>query len=213
MTNTLSVDQAITKLAESYKIWVIGAGRKQPVLPQQAFREGSDHNYNLKGSPPRKYLQWEKQTFGINLGWTDDAEPATGRRASRWFFARQGNSTGPVRYGERIALGYGGSPSFVQDEERSVGINLGWSKAPVFEWTLLGGADGSAVDCGDRLAIHNTRAGSPRTPGVLIHFDRTVGGDIGWPDSQTWWDQAKDKLAGMAREAVTKLVMAKLSGC
>jgi hypothetical protein len=212
MTNTSNVDEVITKLARSYKIWSIGSGRTVPVLPQREFREGSDRNYNLKGSPPRKYLQWEKQTFGINLGWTDDAEPATGRRVSRWFFTRHGAGTGPVEYGERIALGYGTAPSFLRYEERTVGINLGWSGAPVFEWTLLGGPRGGPVGTGERLAIHNAKAGTARVPGVLIHFDRTVGGDIGWPDSRTWWDQAKDKLAGLTSEAIAKLVMAKLNG-
>lgn len=127
MTNTLSVDQAITKLADSYKIWTIGAGRTQQVLPQQAFREGADRNYNLKGSPPRKYLQWEEQTFGINLG---------------------------------------------------------WSTTPVHEWQLLGGINGTPVRCGDRLAIHNLKAGSPRTPGVLIHFDGRSAGTSGGPTAR-----------------------------
>jgi hypothetical protein len=47
---------------------------------------------------------------------------------------------------------------------------------------------------------------------VLIYFDRTFGGNIGWPNSQTWWDQAKDMLPGLAKDVVTKLVMAKLNG-
>ncbi|GAB3006825.1 hypothetical protein GCM10027184_75380 [Saccharothrix stipae] len=203
----------ITKLAQSYKIWSIGSGPAVPVLPQRNFAEGSARNYSLKGSPPRKYLRWEKQTFGINLGWTDDAEPATRLKVSRWFFTRHGADTGPVKYGERIALGYGIAPSYLRYEERTVGINLGWSVTPVFEWTLLGGPRGGPVGTGERLAIHNAKACTATVPGVLIHFDRTVGCDIGWPDSQPWWDQAKDKLAGFTKEAITKLVMAKLNGC
>lgn len=212
MTDTSTVDEAVTQLAEHYKQWVIGTGTTQPVMPQNTFREGSDRNYNLKNTRTRTFLQYEEQTFGINLGWTDDASPQTARRVSRWFFTRPGGAAGQLRYGEPIAVGYGKAPSFLHYEHRTVGINLGWVRDPAFEWKLLGGVAGRPVNCGDRLAIHNTKAGSAQAPGVLIYFDRTAGGDIGWPDSQTWWDQAKDKLPGLAKDAVTKLVMAKLNG-
>ncbi|WP_181774952.1 hypothetical protein [Amycolatopsis pittospori] len=212
MTHTVNVDTVAGQLADSYKQWVFGAEKRRPLMPQHAFKEGSDRNYNLKGTEPRKFLQWEEQDFGINLGWTDDASPSTGVRVSRWFAARPGGATAQVKYGEPIALGYGKSPSFIRYENRTFGINLGWSKTPVFEWRLLGGVTGRPVECGDRLAIHNAKAGSADVPGVLIHFDRTVGGDIGWPDSQSWWDQVKDKLPGIAKDALTALIMAKLRG-
>ena len=69
---------------------------------------------------------------------------------------------------------------------------------------VVGHVTGRPVNCGDRVAIHNAKAGSTQSPDALIYFDRTVGGDIGWPDSKIWWDQAKD--------AMTKMVMAKLGG-
>ena len=211
MTKTSNVDDVITKLAQLYKVWSIGSGRTVPVLPQREFREASDRNYSLKGSPPRKYLQWEKQAFGINLGWTGDANPATGLKVLRWFFARHDADTGPVKYGERIALGYGIAPSFLRYEERAVGVNLGWTGTPVFEWALLGGPRGGPVGTSEQRAIHNAKAGTSQVPGVLIYFDRIVGAHIGWPDSQTLWDQVKDKLVGFTSEAIAKLVMAKLN--
>ena len=42
---------------------------------------------------------------------------------------------------------------------------------------------------GDWLAIYNTKAQQP-----LIYFDRTVGGDIGWPNSETWPAQIADRV-------------------
>jgi hypothetical protein len=111
MTKKQAVDEAITKLAESCKIWIIGAGRQDPVRPQNTFREATDRN------------------------------------------------------------GRGTSPSFLRYQERASGINLGWAE------------------------------------------DRTVGGDIGRPDSRTWWGQAEDQPAWPAEEAVVKLVMSKLKGC
>jgi hypothetical protein len=77
---------------------------------------------------------------------------------------------------------------------------------------LLGGPRGGPVGIGERLAIHNTRAGTSQAPGVFIRFDRTVGADLGWPDSQNWWDQFKDKLAGLTSGAVAGFVMTKLNG-
>jgi hypothetical protein len=51
-----------------------------PLLAKPSFTGPTDRNTNLKNSRERKFLQWEKQTFGINLGWTDDASPATAVR-------------------------------------------------------------------------------------------------------------------------------------
>jgi hypothetical protein len=211
MTDTLTTDQAVTQQAEQYKQWVIGSGRRGPVLAQNAFKDGSERNYNLKGLQEHgNFLQWEKQTWGINLGWTDDHSAATAARVSRWFFARPGGGTGQLKYGETIALGNGKSPSFLRYESRTFGINLGWSDGPVFEWKLLGKPAGQPVQCGDRLAIYNAKAGSDTVPGVLIAFDRTVGGDIGWPDSKTWFEQAADELVAFGKKKATELVMKKL---
>jgi len=94
--------------AAHWKQWIIGADvRGRPVLPKHDFGGPKDRSYNLKNSKVRKFLQWERQTFGINLGWTDDAEPETGRKVARWFFARAGNSNEPIKYGESIAIGNG----------------------------------------------------------------------------------------------------------
>jgi hypothetical protein len=212
MTQTTNVDTVVTQLAESYKQWVFGAGRTGPLIPQNVFSEGAEHLYNLKGTGERKFLQWESQQFGINIGWTDDASSETARRVSRWFFGRRGGGSGPVRFGESIAIGYGTVPSFLRYEDRTFGINLRWVAEPPYEWTVLGGVSGSPVNRGDRVALHNAKAGTAQVPGVLLSFDRTVGADLGWPDSKTWWDQVKDKVPGLAKDALAALIMAKLRG-
>lgn len=169
--------------------------QRHAMLTKANFNGPADRNTNLKNSRTRKFLQWEEQSVGINLGWTDNAEPATAVRVSRWFLTRQSSSQGPVRYGETIALGYGKDPSFIRYEDRTFGINLGWSDSPVFEWKLLGGRAGQPVSSGDWLAIYNKRAAD-----CLIYFDRTVGGDIGWPSSQTWTDQLGDILTQAVKD-------------
>jgi hypothetical protein len=165
-----------------------------PLRAKTDFNGSANRNVNLTNSMERRFLQWEHQTWGINLGWTDDASPATAKRVSRWFFTRK-DTTHPIRYGDRIALGYGGSPSYIYYAHRTFGINLDWSHTPRFEWKLLGGKIGKPVRSGDWLAIYNTETKQP-----LIYFDRTVGGDIGWPDSETWPDQITDVAMQFIRD-------------
>src|SRR5215831_7298670 len=89
-------------LVEGMKQWVIGAGDDKPVLPKTRFADHPEVNYNLLGLIIRKFLQHEEKTYGINLGWTDDASPQTGAKVARWFFVRGGTGDEPVRYGEVI---------------------------------------------------------------------------------------------------------------
>ena len=189
------MNELVNNEIKRYKQWMIGATKPQAkVLPQAAFIENSARNYNLKGSAIRKYLQYEKQPFGINLGWTDDGSNETGDKVSRWFFDRGGNSESPIKFGEEIAIGYGKSPSFIHYDNRRIGINLSWSDEPVFEWKLLGGKIGEPVHTQEWIAIFNGKSKE-----CLIYFDRDAGGDIGWPSSQTWGEALRD-LAGEITE-------------
>jgi len=197
-TMTIAATDQTTMVVDFLKQFMFDPNqRHHELLTKPTFGGPSDRNYNLKNSRTRRFLQWEEQTFGINLGWTDDDDPGTATRVSRWFIARPTGSAGPVRYGESIALGYGKDPSFIRYEDRTVGINLNWSNSPVFEWKLLGGPAGRAVRSGDWLAIYNKRAGD-----CLIYFDRTLGGDIGWPSSKTWTQQFTEHLGKLLTQAV-----------
>lgn len=159
-----------------------------------SFSGPARRNTNLKNTMEQRFLQWESQTFGINLGWTDDVSTATANRVSRWFFTRN-DTTHPIRYGNTVALGNGGSPSYIRYAERTFGINLEWSSTPRYEWKLLGGKKGQIVRSGDRISIYNTVTKQP-----LIYFDRTVGGDIGWPNSETWGEQVGDVVMGFIKD-------------
>lgn len=106
---------------------------------------------------------------------------------SRWFFTRPDGTTRPLRYGDRVAIGNGDNPSYIRYAHQTWGINLDYSRAPRYEWKLLGGKVGTQVRSGDWLAIYNTVTRQP-----LISFDRNVGADLGWPDSERWEDQVDD---------------------
>jgi len=92
-------------------------------------------------------------------------------------------------------------------KSREFGVNLDWSSKPVYEWQLLGGPFGQPVNTRARLAIYNQKV--PWKNGLgefLIYFDRTVGVDIGWPDSKTWGDPLTD----LATQELKKAVMDEL---
>jgi hypothetical protein len=184
------------------KQWVVLADHTKagPIKPKTSFKGPASRNYQLKNKQLRKFLQWEDQ-IGMNIGWTDDAEPATAKKVQRWFFMRDGENDTPVRYGEWLALGNGNAPSFAHYESRTVGVNLQWHDAPAFQWKLLGGKKGTPVKTGEYLAIYNGKAKEP-----FIYMDRTVGGDVGWPSSKTWGEQFQDKLGDLAGKALDRAI-------
>lgn len=190
-----------SNIVAEYKQWMIGANGSGPVIPHSERDHRS--NFNLKGLVPKKFLQYEKQGAGrgINIGWTDTASAATATKSSQWHFSRKSGASGPILYGETIAIGWGnGKEPYIGYSKRKVGINLDWSKRPVYEWTLLGGEPQTPVDSGkDWLVIYNLRHNAP-----LIYFDRSVGGHIGWPDSQKWGLQT---VKAMGNRIVTNEVV------
>jgi hypothetical protein len=205
-------DPVVEALVAEYKQWLLGATKpKGPVLPKASFEPHPERSYSLKNNRNHHYLQHEEQTWGINLGWTDDGSNQTGDKVARWFFARKGTSETPISFGETIALGNGKQPSFVRYEKREWGINLGYSDTPFFEWKFLGGKSGAPVNTQEWIAIYNEKAKE-----CLVYFDRTVGvgAFIGWPSSKGWDDQAtgwlKDQITLENIGKATALLLAAL---
>lgn len=194
VTNAYALSEAeIHNMAES-KEWVIGANPgASGHLYAKSKREGpKSYNYNLKGLVPRKFLHYEKQGYlgGINLGWTDNASAKTGNKRAKWYFTRSSNTQGPILYGEPLAIAWG-KAGYIHYASRNSGINLDWSKNPRYEWKILGGKNGTAVQRGkDKVIIYNTKHKYP-----LIHFKRKGAGHIGWPDSTDW------SIRGQARDS------------
>jgi hypothetical protein len=195
---------AVASLADDLKQWVIGG--TGALQPKRKFDGRPERNFNLRGLKIDKYLQHEKQSVGINIGWTDDASAKTAAKVTRWFFARESSDDSALRYGETIALANGGDPSFVVHEHRTLGVDLGWQEKPekpAFQWKVLGGTVGTPVQVGQKVALFNEKANE-----CLIYFDRNAGGDIGWPTSQRWEDQLKALAVKAGEEAAKKAVLA-----
>jgi hypothetical protein len=190
-----------------YKQWRIGDGAGGKIYPQSLRTNARSQSYNIKGKVLSKYLQYERQGAGrgINLGWTDNDSKQTATARAKWHFVRTFDQTTPrakpMRYGEKFALawdfgslGWGSkNKPFVKYASRTVGINLNWSKEPSYEWTILGGEPGTEVERGDWVVIYNLNHEQP-----LMYFNRTLGGNIGWPDSSRFGPKPVRKKSNMA---------------
>jgi hypothetical protein len=203
MTDSLAAHstQDVQRLAEYLAQWRILApdGRPTDVRPGK--------RYLLKNSTNRHFLGYKPQgTFGgINLGFTDDAEPSTAAKVVHWEFVNRNRT--PVKYDEPVAIRC--RDGYLRYGHRDVGINLHWSDNPVAEWRLLGGRRGTPVKTGEKFSIFNMHSadGEP-----LIYFKREIGGNIGWPSSQTLFDQTFDWLKDAAQKALIEYVRGQAGG-
>jgi hypothetical protein len=209
-TNTV-IEQTIDK----YRQWELGGGRfkgaGQEVDTLDGWQENSGRSFNLKHRDQKRYLGWEKWGVGrgVNLGYSDDAGTETARQRARWFFRRSSGS-GPVRYGEPIAMGYGTSPSYYK-YAKTLGpvVNVENTGTPSYEWRFIGGpgTKGRPVRTGEWLAIFNDVEND-----FLIYFNRDVGVALGWPDSKTIIGRAADLVAEAASAALKEYIKSLVSG-
>ena len=172
-------DARVREYTKLFHNWVFNANERGYLRASPARAGSGTYWVSLKGIPPIKFLQYERQPRGINLGWTTNAAASTERASRRFFFVKRSGDTGTIRYGDRLALAWDRPKPFIRYKRRKNGINLVWSDRPSFEWTILGGGrNGSPVAQGGRAALFNTVHDHP-----MHYFDRSRAGHIGWPDS------------------------------
>lgn len=203
MTDSLTAhsSQDVQQLAEYVKQWKILNldGSKADIRPGK--------RYLLKNSTNRHLLQYKKQGTlgGINLGFSDDAEPSTAAKVVHWEFVNRHRT--PLKYDEPIAIRC--KDDYLRYGQRSVGINLDWADSPVFEWRLLGGRPGTSVTTSDWFSIFNMHS-QPGEP--LIYFEREIGGNIGWPSSRTLLDQGFSWAKEAAQKALAEYFKSQAGG-
>jgi hypothetical protein len=208
MTDSLTAHSGseTEQFAESLKQWKI----YHPDGPGAEVRSGKQ--YLLKNSTNRHFLRYKEQLFcAINLGFTDDAEPATAAKSVQWAFVTR-DGGGPVRYDEPVAIRC--RDGYLYYGSRDCGINLKWSKTPVFEWRLLGGRPGTRVRTQDWLSIFNEHSenGKPVVREPLIYFRREFGGNIGWPSSKTLLGHLGEWAEDAVKEAVVQYLKSQTGG-
>ncbi len=148
MTDSLTTKATpeIQRAAEYFKQWTI----LDPNGAQTDIRP--DRRYLLKNNTNRHFLAYKEQNFGINLGFTDDAEPSRAKKVVHWSFVNERRT--PVKYGEPVAIRC--KDGYLHYGQRPWGINLDWSDTPIYEWRLLGAKPGTVVKTRDWLCIFNT---------------------------------------------------------
>ncbi len=198
-------DKDVLELVKNWKQWRFGGpSTPTPLMPQPSFKENSETNYTLSNTQNGKFVQWDDRT-GFNAKFSDDNKPETAKKVRRWFITRQGSATGPIKYGERIAIGNGKKPSYVKHEQMTFGVDLQWKDDPAFEWKILGGKVGEPVKTGDLVAIFNEKSAEGKGE-CLIYFHRDVGISLGWPTSTDWKDRLTEAAFDYAKSrAVTYL--------
>jgi len=180
------------------KTWTIGGGSGN-IRSSNSYSDNS--GYTMYSSPNKEYLTYKHQDWGINLGFVGDSNRRTGH------FRTPDNAERDILSGEPVAFAVGGEEKqFLFYAHRDYGINLNWSKDPVFQWRLFREDDqlGVPIQLGSVVAIMNEKGDDP-DPDFFIYHKRTVGGQIGWPSTPGFWDNvwnvAKGKAGKYARDA------------
>ncbi|MEH6631787.1 MAG: hypothetical protein V7776_13205 [Halopseudomonas aestusnigri] len=184
----VSLNEIIADVAP-LRQWMFNANTTGTVTPSKANSTPIKHS--LKNKARRRFLQYEKQKYGINLGWTDNAAVQT-EKDSRGFAATLPNNRKILRYGDVVALSWGQRKPYLRYKKREWGINLVWAHNPSYEWKVLGGRDRAPVQKGkDWVILFNMAHSEP-----MLYFKRDRGANIGWPDSKHWSAWWKPNFTG-----------------
>jgi hypothetical protein len=135
--------------------------------------------YTLSNSVAKQSVRYGSRKYGINLVWDDAADLANVS------FHRQGSSTAPVSFGERLAIGVEGG-GYVRYGERDNGINLVWSSTLVYEWELTGGTFAQQIPLRQDIQLFNRHIGD-----LVVYGERNRGINLRW-----WSDRVADIYRG-----------------
>ena len=133
-----------------------------PVCPNQSF------TYDLFNTSENEALVYGEREYGINLKWGDP------KNSDNVLFQRDTGTSDPIRYGEPVAIKIKNG-GFLHNQLRDYGIGLVWREIPCFEWKLMGGNAGDAVQSGSVVALFNTVAND-----FLFYDPRTYGINLKW---------------------------------
>ncbi|MBA4158075.1 MAG: hypothetical protein H0X65_11440 [Gemmatimonadetes bacterium] len=189
---------ATITIPQSVMLWTLG-GKQGNVRAQNAYTSNS--GYSLLCSANKQHLTWVKQRVGVNLGYTSNAQER------KVHFLLPDGKQRDILTGEPVAFGIGGGEAYLKYAERTIGINLAWTKSPVFEWRLYDdtGRKGAPIPTGARIAIVNEKV--EPSADFLVYLDRPTGGDVGWTTSPDFWKRVQDIAEKTAVEAFKKLIL------
>jgi len=177
-----------TTIPDKVVVWAFD-GRPGNLKSQNNY--STDHNgngYNMHCQTNNQFLSYEKQSVGINLGYTNSAGE------HKIHLRLPDGKDREILSGESVAFGIGGGDAFLKYAHRTIGINLDWAKNPVFEWRVYTrtGEKGKPLPIGEPVAVINDKV--EPTADFLVYLDRPVGGDVGWTTSPDWKGKITDWL-------------------
>ena len=149
--------------------------------------------FTLRNVTDKEALKYGSRTWGINLVWDKNMN------LNNVKFEKQAGS-GDVKYTEPIAINVKGG-GYLKYEKRSVGINLGWSSTPVYEWKVAGGAENAPVRFGEMFALYNERGAD-----AVIYGNRPAGINLIWLKDygKGWLRRAYDAAKGPGKDWLKK---------
>lgn len=116
------------------RIWQILPGA--PLVPGQSF--------SLYTSPPGQFVVYGRREYGINLNWAKRKQQHDSGAPANFTFSRPSGTGEPIKFGEAVALRER-TGGYIYYKSREYGINLEFSRRPVYEWEVQGGRTGTPV--------------------------------------------------------------------
>ncbi|MDW5598751.1 hypothetical protein VSS74_30610 [Conexibacter stalactiti] len=154
--------------------------------------------YSLKNLINNSYVRYGSRTFGINLVW--------GSSSSQWSFMPapprpnvRDHRKRPMVPGEKVAVYNSSNRSYLVYGSQTWGINLKWSKTPVYQWRVeTDPATGYA-------SLYNSSAGD-----YVVYGERPQGINLRWlkdvrrTESQTGVGSLHDATVTMTAQPVVQ---------
>ena len=121
----------------------------------------------------KENLKYGSRTWGINLVWEKSNNLLNVQ------IIHNGPAGTPIIAGEPVAIYIKGG-GYLKHEKRTVGINLGWSSRPAYEWKISGMAGPDVrIKGGEPICLLNTVAQD-----CVIYDTRRAGINLVWAKDQ-----------------------------
>jgi hypothetical protein len=160
--------------------------RRNPIQWQFTGSSGvmrAGQAYGLKNNVIGKRIAYGERDAGVNLVWVaSDAGPNI-------TLIRASGARDVIKHGDFFAIRIKGG-KHLRYQKRTVGVNLGWSDAPLEEWQIVGGKEGDPVTLQQPLALKNKVEDD-----VLVYAVREFGINFRWEkDYQLEGDRSLTEL-------------------
>ena len=149
---------------EAVRVWKFGVDQAN-VLSWNNYT--NNQGYHLFCTTNGKFFTYVDVNFGINVGFKDKGDNKT-------HFRLPDGQEREILSGESVALGIGGSPSFIKSAKRDVGIDLKYEKEPAYEWRIFGADSelGKPIPENAPVALCNDEESYPHRTSLSISSDQ-----------------------------------------